>query len=650
MRNYLVYIKAEVSGRMPARARMQSPQAYVTPCFSVDKLFWEEQESRRLFVIGSSTSLALAFAIREQINRQVSKSGGAFTEAVVDELRGMVSGLVNETNRLYGQHVAVEASSPSAAEAYFSVSPWNQPQYESSETSAYPSRQSNTLTMTHNQLIKEAAQLYGQISGRALFLDEIERLSEKQGQPVSFMQEALQWLVLQEKTEIYPGIGLELRKGIVRHTLTYRCQRCGSERHILLCTCHTCGQGCAYCTACLDMGRSKCCTPYVCTAMPKHDNRAVNESGASPLQWSGQFSPAQSFAAEHARRFVASGNQSRRFLIWAVCGAGKTELIFPAINETLAKGGQVLVATPRKDVVLELAPRLARVFPTTKVIAVHGSSLEKWKDAQLVISTTHQVMRYYRRFDLVVVDEVDAFPFRGDEMLYRAVERAAADEGKRLFLSATPPRELTRKLVRKKFFQIAPSSATHVMLPLRYHGHLLPVPQVVQERQLERKLRTGVRMESLLGAAADTLDADRQLFLFVPRIEWIEHVVDYMVRFLPAADGIVAGVYAADPEREKKVMLFREKRLRLIVTTTILERGVTIPRSDVIVLGADDGVFDEASLVQIAGRVGRSADAPDGMVRFITAGSSRVPHAAVKQIKRMNRLGMSVRKEQVNHG
>lgn len=112
----------------------------------------------------------------------------------------------------------------------------------------------------------------------------------------------------------------------------------------------------------------------------------------------------------------------------------------------------------------------------------------------------------------------------------------------------------------------------------------------------------------------------------------------------------MAGVYAADPEREKKVMLFREKRLRLIVTTTILERGVTIPRSDVIVLGADDGVFDEASLVQIAGRVGRSADAPDGMVRFITAGSSRVPHAAVKQIKRMNRLGMSVRKEQVNHG
>lgn len=635
MRNYLVYIKADDWGAESEQAN----QTYVTPCFAVDKLFWEEQEKRRLYVIGSSPSLALAFAIREQVNQQIRKS--SFTEAIVDELRSMATGFVRETNRLYGQLCAQQDlhQVPSSA---FTI--------ESEGPSDYWAQMVVGVQFIREQVVREAAQLYGGIAGRALFIEEVERLAEKQGKPTSVLQHSLQWLVLQGKAEIVPGIRLELRKGLIRHALVLTCQRCGSDRHVIVCTCYTCRQGCAYCTACLEMGRSKCCTPYVCVPMTRDGEHYPRLNGERPLKWTGSFSVAQATAAECARRFVADGNQEGRFLIWAVCGAGKTELIFPSIDETLASGGQVLVATPRKDVVLELAPRLARAFPATKIIAVHGSSLEKWQDAQLVISTTHQVIRYYRRFALVIVDEVDAFPFRGDRMLYRAVERAAAGWGKRLFLSATPPAELTKKLVQKRFFQITPSSRTHVMLPLRYHGHPLPVPQIMQEQRLEHKLRTGMRMERLLNDITDTLDADRQLFLFVPRIEWIELVLSYLRRFLPRYDSQMAGVHASDSEREKKVASFREKRLRLIVTTTILERGVTIPRSDVIVLGADSGVFDEAALVQIAGRVGRSADAPDGMVRFILAGSSRVPYAAVKQIKRMNRFGISLRKEHVRHG
>lgn len=627
MRNYLVYIKTDECWN----ESMRSTQTYVTPCFAVDKLFWKEQEQRKLYVIGSSSSLALAFAIREQVNRHIRNS--AFTEKTVDDLRSIASGFVRETNRLYGQQF--EDQNQSVSSTAFAL------QFQKSAMD-------DQLMLEPDQIVREADQLYEGVAGRALFVEEIERLAEKRGQQASVLDQSLQWLVLQGKVEIVPGVRLEIRRGVVRHSLIFTCQRCGSNRHINPCTCYTCCQSCAYCTACLEMGRSKSCTPYVCTPMPERRAR-TSESGKRPLQWTGSFSAAQAIAAERARCFVAEGNKQEKFLIWAVCGAGKTELIFPAIDEALSSGGQVLVATPRKDVVLELTPRLARAFPTTKVIAVHGFSLEKWEDAQLIISTTHQVMRFYRRFALVIVDEVDAFPYRGDEMLYRAVQRSVADKGKQLFLSATPPAELTKKLVGKTIFRIAPVSKTHVMLPLRYHGHPLPVPEIFAERRLEQKLRNGMRMERFLKSIIDTIDANRQLFLFVPRIEWIELVLRYVSRFLPGYEEVMAGVHAADSEREQKVTAFREKRLKLIVTTTILERGVTIPRSDVIVLGADAGVFDEASLVQIAGRVGRSADAPDGMVRFILAGSSRAPYDAIKQIKRMNRLGFSSRKEQMNH-
>jgi competence protein ComFA len=78
--------------------------------------------------------------------------------------------------------------------------------------------------------------------------------------------------------------------------------------------------------------------------------------------------------------------------------------------------------------------------------------------------------------------------------------------------------------------------------------------------------------------------------------------------------------------------------VRLLVTTTILERGVTIPKSDVFILDADAPIFDAAALVQMAGRSGRSADDPAGHVVFAAREKTRAQAEAVSQIKGMNTL------------
>ena len=61
--------------------------------------------------------------------------------------------------------------------------------------------------------------------------------------------------------------------------------------------------------------------------------------------------------------------------------------------------------------------------------------------------------------------------------------------------------------------------------------------------------------------------------------------------------------------------------ISLLVTTTILERGVTISNVAVAVLGAENPVFDEAALVQISGRVGRDRKFPEGEICFLLASS-----------------------------
>lgn len=82
-----------------------------------------------------------------------------------------------------------------------------------------------------------------------------------------------------------------------------------------------------------------------------------------------------------------------------------------------------------------------------------------------------------------------------------------------------------------------------------------------------------------------------------------------------------------------------------LITTSILERGVTFPEIDVYVLGADDSVFSSSALVQIAGRAGRAVTRPTGRVIFWVSALSRSVNDARRQISLMNRKGRCLQRE-----
>ena len=90
-------------------------------------------------------------------------------------------------------------------------------------------------------------------------------------------------------------------------------------------------------------------------------------------------------------------------LLFCVCGAGKTELTVLSIAKMLKAGRKVCFAIPRRQVVLELRERLAQYFPRAKVIAVCGGHTSV-TDGDLIICTTHQLYRYWRAFDLLILD------------------------------------------------------------------------------------------------------------------------------------------------------------------------------------------------------------------------------------------------------
>lgn len=80
----------------------------------------------------------------------------------------------------------------------------------------------------------------------------------------------------------------------------------------------------------------------------------------------------------------------------------------------------------------------------------------------------------------------------------------------------------------------------------------------------------------------------------------------------------------------------RNGELDFLVTTTILERGVTFENIDVLIWRADHPVYTEAALVQISGRAGRSKVFPTGNVTFYYRDWTRSMKKALKQIREMN--------------
>ncbi|KAB2490570.1 DEAD/DEAH box helicase [Priestia endophytica] len=410
---------------------------------------------------------------------------------------------------------------------------------------------------------------------------------------------------------------VQIIKGINKKKDICQCNRCGNTvlQKFGAFPCYTCKEMCFYCRACIGMGRISMCTPLFVWSGPIYKKR----EHPAFLAWNGKLSEMQQKGAEAIKETIRGKGE---LLVWAACGAGKTEMLFEGINYALSQGENVLIATPRADVVRELKPRIAQAFPYSSVIALYGGSEDRGKSGAITISTTHQMLRYEKAFDVVIVDEVDAFPFSYDKMLQQAVENVKKQSCATILLTATPNRQWQREIRRGR--------RDAFVLPARYHRREIPVPHMIWCGNWKKQLLKNELPWKLKKWLKER--REKQVFLFVPSIEVIPKIVGIMKK----GEKQTEGVHAEDHDREKKVLRFRNGETRILVTTTILERGVTVPNIDVAVLGAEEDIFTESALVQIGGRVGRSANYPNGDVTLFHFGRTQEMIRARKQILSLN--------------
>ncbi|MEI8294200.1 MAG: ATP-dependent DNA helicase RecG [bacterium] len=195
----------------------------------------------------------------------------------------------------------------------------------------------------------------------------------------------------------------------------------------------------------------------------------------------------------------------------------------------------------------------------------------------------------FERLGLVVIDEQHKF---GVLQRTRLIERADAPDV--LVMTATPiPRTITQTL----------------------YGDL--DVSILRHRPLGRgRIITAVRDAGRLPAIVEFLrgeiSAGRQAYIVYPLIEESEKLdvkaataefEKWKALLAPATVGIVHG--RIDPEAKNEVMReFREGRLSVLVSTTVIEVGVDVPNATVMII-EEAGRFGLSQMHQLRGRIGR---------------------------------------------
>jgi len=327
--------------------------------------------------------------------------------------------------------------------------------------------------------------------------------------------------------------------------------------------------------------------------------RINNPNKTHSVNMSFELSPSQKDASKFFKEHYK--NHESAFLE-AVCGSGKTEIMYETILECLNDHKKPLIAIPRKEIVSELKERLIPVFKDTVIKQLDGSNHDD--DADLLISTVHQLVNYEDEFDLIILDEADAFPYAGNDYLHRLVKKALKKDGVLLKMSAT-----RKELITSDTYSVN----------RRYHNHDLTVPIYIKD--YSKDITKNDDFINILK------NKSRKYIIYTSSIN----------KAIKLSDSLKCDAATSKNENLDKIIKdFRSGITNILVSTTILERGVTFKNLDVIIADASSEVFNHQTIIQICGRVGRSVDDPTGNVYIFYKNNSIKFKLVNSYIRRMN--------------
>lgn len=293
--------------------------------------------------------------------------------------------------------------------------------------------------------------------------------------------------------------------------------------------------------------------------------------------------------------------RSMNRLLQGDVGSGKTAVALCAIYIAVKSGYQAVMLAPTEILAEQNYNICKRLFPEYAVEFLSGSvkGAEKTRikkslksgETKILVGT-HAVLTAdveFYNLSACVCDEQHRF---GVEQRSALVAKGIIPDV--LVMSATPiPRTLS----------------------LIFYGDLdiTEIPDKPADRKpVQTNLVPESKYEGMLGFIANTVAAGRQAFCVCPKIDGDEEgtlmsVTDVYEELTAKLKGVRVGLLHSrmkDDEKNKIMLDFKERRIDLLVSTTVIEVGIDVPNATVMVI-YDAERFGLSQLHQLRGRVGR---------------------------------------------
>jgi transcription-repair coupling factor (superfamily II helicase) len=304
--------------------------------------------------------------------------------------------------------------------------------------------------------------------------------------------------------------------------------------------------------------------------------------------------PDQLRAIEDVKRDMESPLPMDRLLCGDV-GYGKTEVAMRAAFKAIADSKQVAVLAPTTVLAFQHYQTFKRRFSAFPVRVEMLSRFRTEREQKKVLEEmeagkvdiligTHRLLSKdvkFQNLGLLVVDEEQRFGVAHKERLKEMRKNVDV-----LTMSATPiPRTLHMSLVGLRDMSVIETPPKD---RLAIQTTVAPFSETLIQHVVEEELAR-----------------DGQVFFVHNRVESIATLAALVQRLVPKARIVVGHGQMRETELEKVMLKFVRDEADVLVSTTIIENGLDIPRANTIVIDRAD-CFGLSELYQLRGRVGRS--------------------------------------------
>lgn len=226
---------------------------------------------------------------------------------------------------------------------------------------------------------------------------------------------------------------------------------------------------------------------------------------------------------------AAKAKKHMRFLLHGVTGSGKTEIYIRAAQQVLEQGRNVIVLVPEIALTGQIIDRFIGRFGSGKVAVLHsklslGERYDQWKkvrdgcdgDGQIVIGARSAVFAPLENIGLIVIDEEHETTYKSDHTpKYDTIEVALKrvqdkDNNGILLLGSATPSVVSYQRAQEGIYEL-------LELTERYNKVVLPEVSIVDMREELKRGNRSIISSELYSKMKDTLEAGRQVILFLNR-------------------------------------------------------------------------------------------------------------------------------------